>query len=332
MNQKGCQCRVCGMSGRRYLSTSKIAGSTQIKVENRLTTQDIRNKEGFIIDMDGVIYHGKKVLPGALLFVSWLQENGKKFMFLTNSSERSPRELQEKLHRLGIQVSADHFYTSALATARFLAKQKPNGSAYVIGEPGLTSALYEAGFSMNDSNPDYVVVGETRNYSYDKLETAVDLLRRGARLIGTNCDLTDRMDDSFIPACGSLIKPLELASGRAAYFVGKPNPLIMRAALTKLGIRREDAVIIGDRMDTDILAGVESEIRTVLLLSGVTHLADLNQFAYQPDCILPTVGHILQDYDPSNTLTSHLPSSATPTLSATSTLASSTLSKNKTKI
>jgi len=234
-----------------------------------------------------------------LLIIKNLNFNNKKFLFLTNSSERSPRELQEKLARLGIKVSADHFYTSALATARFLSQQKPNGSAFVIGEPGLTSALYDVGYSMNDTTPDYVVVGETRNYNYEKVETAVHLLRRGARLIGTNCDLTDRMEDSFIPACGSLIKPLELASGKNAYFVGKPNPLIMRAALTKLNIRREEAVIIGDRMDTDILAGLQSEIRTVLVLSGVTQERDLEQFSYRPDSILPTVGHIITDDTPS---------------------------------
>jgi len=256
---------------------------------------EIRKQQGFIVDMDGVVYHGKRVLPGALEFVEWLKANNKKFLFLTNSSERSPRELQEKLQRLGIQVTADHFYTSALATARFLSNQRPNGSAYVIGEPGLFSALYEVGYSMNDTNPDYVVVGETRNYNYNMMETAVHLLRKGARLIGTNCDVVDRMDDSFVPACGSLTKPLEMASGKEAYFIGKPNPLIMRAALTKLGIRREEAVIIGDRMDTDILAGIQSEIRTVLVLSGVTNEFDIARFPYLPDAVLPTVGDILND-------------------------------------
>ncbi len=163
--------------------------------------------------VDGVLYHMQKIIPGALDFIAWLKASGKKFLFLTNSSERSPRELQEKLRRLGIEVGQEHFYTSALATAAFLAKQKPNGSAYVIGEPGLTSALYDVGYSMNDSNPDYVVVGETRNYNYSNIEQAVALVRKGARLIGTNCDITDRSLDSFVPACGSLMKPIELASG-----------------------------------------------------------------------------------------------------------------------
>jgi NagD protein len=140
-----------------------------------------------------------------------------------------------------------------------------------------------------------VVVGETRNYNYSMLETAVALVRKGARLIGTNCDITDRSQDSYIPACGSLVKPIELASGRLAYYIGKPNPLIMRAAIKKLGISREEAVIVGDRMDTDILAGIQSEINTVLVLTGVTSLADIPLFAYRPDCILPSAGAILED-------------------------------------
>jgi NagD protein len=168
---------------------------------------------GFVVDMDGVLYHMQRVIPGALDFIGWLQRSGKKFLFLTNSSERSPRELQEKLGRMGIAVDASHFYTSALATASFLHRQKPHGTAYVIGEPGLISALYDVGYSMNDSNPDYVVVGETRHYSYAAMELAVKLVRKGARLIGTNCDITDRSQDSFVPACGALVKPIEMASG-----------------------------------------------------------------------------------------------------------------------
>jgi NagD protein len=282
--------------------TSKVASPSSSSprppssgVSSRLTAAQIRNLKGFIIDMDGVIYHLQKVIPGALDFIAWLKANEKKFLFLTNSSERAPKELSAKLQRMGIDVSPEHFYTSALATAQFLARQKPGGSAYVIGEPGLTSALYDVGYSMNDSNPDYVVVGETRNYNYSLLENAVHLVRKGARLIGTNCDIADRTQDSFIPACGSLVKPIELASGREAYFIGKPNPLIMRAALGKLQISRSEACILGDRMDTDILAGVQSEINTVLLLTGVTSLSDVANFAYRPDCILPSAGHVLTD-------------------------------------
>jgi NagD protein len=262
-----------------------------------IRSADIRSLKGFIIDMDGVVYHHQKLIEGTLEFISWLQRNKKKFLFLTNSSERTPRELQEKLHRMGIHVTSSHFYTSALATASFLARQRRNAisSVYAIGEAGLITALHDAGFSMNDTNPDYVVVGETRSFHYAQMELAVKLVRNGARLIGTNCDITDRSVDGFIPACGSLIKPIELASGRSAYFIGKPNPLMMRAALSKLEVSRQDACIIGDRMDTDILAGIESEIKTVLVLTGVTSLHDLQYFPYRPDCVLPSAYHILSD-------------------------------------
>jgi len=254
--------------------------------------ESIRSKSGFLIDMDGVIYHGNLVLHGVTEFVSWLGSRQKKFLFLTNSSQRSPRELHQKLARLGIQVGEDHFYTSALATAAFLASQKPHGSAYVIGETGLTNALYEVGFTMNEINPDYVVVGETRSYNYDTITLAVRLVLKGARLIGTNPDLTGPSEQGLIPATGSLVAPIELATGAKAYMIGKPNPLIMRHALKKLGCQREEAAIVGDRMDTDIIAGIESEIETILVLTGVTAEADLKRFAYRPDHVLPDVGAI----------------------------------------
>ena len=253
----------------------------------------LREKSGFICDMDGVIYHGDCILPGALEFVDWLKTADKRFLFLTNSSERSPRELKEKLDRLGIQVEASHFYTSAQATASFLASQRPGGSAYVIGEAGLTNAIYEAGFSMNEINPDYVVVGETRSYSYEKIERAVNLVRNGAKLIGTNPDLTDSMGKDIAPATGSLIAPIELATGIKAYFLGKPNPLMMRHGRKILGCSRKETAIIGDRMDTDIIAGIHSSIDTVLVLSGVTTPKDLKKFPYHPRYILSGVGDIL---------------------------------------
>ena len=252
----------------------------------------LRKKKGFICDMDGVIYHGDHLLPGAQDFVEWLKNESKRFLFLTNSSEKSPRELKEKLDRLGIQVEASHFYTSALATASFLASQRPNGSAYVIGEAGLIKALYEAGFSMNEINPDYVVVGESRSYSYEKIERAVKLVRNGAKLIGANPDLTDKMGKDFAPATGALIAPIELSSGIQAYFVGKPNPIMMRHARKLLGCERQDTAIVGDRMDTDIVAGIHSDIDTVLVLSGVTSQEDLNHFAYHPRYVLSGVGDI----------------------------------------
>jgi NagD protein len=253
----------------------------------------IQTKVGFICDMDGVVYHGNTLLPGAKEFIEWLTAAGKKYLFLTNNSERSPRELSEKLRRMGLDVDPQYFYTSAMATASFLASQCPGGSCYVIGEPGLINALCEAGFSMNDASPDYVVVGETQGYNYDRIRRAVQLVRNGARLIGTNPDLTGPTEKGIVPATGALMAPIELASGRKAYYTGKPNPLMMRSALQKLGCRREETAVIGDRMDTDIIAGIEAGIDTILVLSGVTSETDLQRFSYRPHHVFATIGHIV---------------------------------------
>ena len=256
--------------------------------------QKFLNKLGFISDMDGVIYHGNHLLPGVIEFVNWLKSNDKQFLFLTNSSERTPRELQQKLDRLGLDVDESHFYTSAMATASFLSSQCPDGSVYVIGDAGLTKAMYDAGFSMNDSNPDYVVFGETRTYNYEKLEQAIRLVLKGAKLIGTNPDLTGPTERGIVPSTRALIAPIELATNTQAYFIGKPNPLIMRHALKKIGCKREDTIIIGDRMDTDIIAGIESEIETILVLSGVSSLEDIKKFPYKPNYVLNGVADILK--------------------------------------
>ena len=255
--------------------------------------QELQNKKAFICDMDGVIYHGNRIIPHVAEFVDWLLKNDKKFLFLTNSAERSPRELEQKLARMGLRVSEDHFYTSALATASFLASQCPGGSAYVIGEPGLTYALYEAGFSMNDVNPDYVVFGETRSLNYEKIEKAVKLVQNGAKLIGTNSDLTAPSENGIIPACRAMISPIEMTTGKKAYYVGKPNPLMMRHAMKHIDCHRAETAIIGDRMDTDIIAGIESEMDTVLVLSGVSTKESVEQFPYRPRYILRDVGEII---------------------------------------
>jgi NagD protein len=260
---------------------------------NRKIIGSIRARKGFIIDMDGVIYHGNKLLPGVKEFVNWLKTEEKRFVFLTNSSERTPKELKEKLKRLGIEVDVSVFYTSALATAMFLSAQKPRGSAFIIGEAGLINALYNVGYTMNNVDPDYVVMGETRTYSYEKLEHAVNLVLKGARLIGTNPDLTGPTENGIAPATKSLIAPIELSTGRSAYFVGKPNPLMMRNALKKIGCRREESIIIGDRMDTDIVAGIESEIDTCLVLSGITDRETMSEFAYSPHYVLNGVADIV---------------------------------------
>ena len=259
---------------------------------NNLDLTELKNKKAFICDMDGVIYHGNRIIPNVKEFVEWLERSEKNYLFLTNSSERSPRELAQKLKRMGLNVGEEHFYTSALATASFLETQCPGGSVYVIGEPGLTYALYEAGFSMNDVNPDYVVFGETRSLSYEKIERAVRLVMNGAKLIGTNSDLTGPSENGIVPACRALISPIEMTTGKSAYFVGKPNPLMMRHALKKLNCHRIEAALIGDRMDTDIIAGIESELDTVLVLSGVTSVEVMKNFPYRPKYILGSVGEI----------------------------------------
>lgn len=246
----------------------------------------IKSKEGFIIDMDGVIYHGNKLLPGVNDFLNWMETNGKKYLFLTNSSQKTPKELHEKLKRLGINVTEDHFYTSALATASFLASQKPNGSAYIIGDAGLIHALYSAGYTTNNVNPDYVVVGDTNGYNFEKIEQAVNLVIKGARLIGTNPDISGPVENGITPSVKALISPVEIAAGKKAYFVGKPNPLMMRIALKRLGVKREDAIVIGDRMDTDIRCGLESEIDTLLVLSGITSRDEIDNFPYRPQYVL----------------------------------------------
>lgn len=253
----------------------------------------IQNKKGFISDMDGVLYHGDKLLPGVKEFVDWLKKEKKQFLFLTNSSERTPRELQAKMLRLGIEVDKTVFYTSALATAMFLSTQKPRGSAYIIGDAGLINAMYNVGYTMNNIDPDYVVIGETRTYSFEKIEKAINLVLKGARLIGTNPDITGPTETGIAPATRALIAPIEVATGKLAYFVGKPNPLMMRNALKKLGVRREEALIIGDRMDTDIIAGIESEIDTALVLSGITTRKTISDFPYRPHFVLQGVGDIV---------------------------------------
>ena len=249
----------------------------------------LRSKKGFICDMDGVIYHGNKLLPGVKEFVDWLYREEKNFLFLTNSSERSPKELQIKLARMGLEVDESHFYTSALATAKFISSQAPGCSAYVIGGAGLVTALHDAGITMNDVDPDYVIIGEGNTYNYENILKAV---MRGAKLIGTNSDLTGPAEDGIIPACRAMISPIEMATGQKAYFIGKPNPLMMRTGLRILGVHSEDAVMIGDRMDTDIVAGIETGLDTVLVLSGVTDQNEIKKFPYRPRLVLNGVGDI----------------------------------------
>lgn len=255
---------------------------------------DFNIKKGFICDMDGVIYHGNRILPGVVEFINWLHEENKEFLFLTNNSNYTPRELQQKLARMGLDVPEEHFYTSALATASFLSEQAPGCSAYVIGEGGLFNALYDVGITMNDVNPDYVVVGEAKAYSLDTLTKATNLVLKGAKLIGANSDVTGPIENGFMPACRALVAPIEMATGKQAYFCGKPNPLMMHTGLRMLGCHSAEAVIIGDRMDTDILSGMERGVSTVLVLSGCTTREMLDTYAYRPTVVLDGVGDIVR--------------------------------------
>ena len=252
--------------------------------------------------MDGVIYHGDRVLPGAKEFVSWLQKEEKQYLFLTNNSGLTQKELRQKLLRMGLDVSEEHFYTSALATAEFLKLQAPGCSVYAVGEAGLLNALYDAGIMMNDVNPEYVVMGEGRSYSLETLTRAVNLVMKGAKLIGANSDVAGPIENGIAPACKALVAPIEMATGKQAYFCGKPNPLMMRTGLRLLGCHSEEAVIVGDRMDTDIIAGTESGVATVLVLSGISDENTPAKYAYQPTMILSGVGEIVNRAEASSKL------------------------------
>ena len=259
-----------------------------------INTIDFHEKNGFICDMDGVIYHGNRILPGVAEFIQWLHEEKKEYLFLTNNSGYTPKELNQKLSRMGLDVPEEHFYTSALATAAFLREQAPGCSVFAIGEAGLLNALYDAGITMNDVNPDYVVVGEGRTYSLDTLTKATNLVLGGARLIGANSDVSGPIENGIAPACRALIAPIEMATGTIAYFCGKPNPLMMRTGLRLLNCHSADAVMVGDRMDTDIISGMESGMSTVLVLSGVTDRDSLKTYAYRPTLVLNGVGDIVK--------------------------------------
>lgn len=262
-------------------------------MENR-NKIDFNQKKGFICDMDGVIYHGNRILLGVAEFIQWLHDENKEYLFLTNNSGYTPRELQQKLARMGLDVQEEHFYTSALATAAFLKEQSPGCSVFAIGEAGLLNALYDAGITMNDVNPDYVVVGEGRTYSLDTLTKATNLVLQGAKLIGANSDVSGPIENGIAPACRALIAPIEMATGTQAYFCGKPNPLMMRTGLRILGCHSGDAVMVGDRMDTDVISGMESGMSTVLVLSGVSTAETVKTYAYRPTIVLDGVGDIVK--------------------------------------
>jgi NagD protein len=248
---------------------------------------------GYLIDMDGVIYRGSELIPGARQFIGKLLDEDVPFLFLTNNSQRSRRDVATKLNRMGIPIQEKHVFTCAMATARFLARQLPNGTAFVIGESGLMNALHQNGYSIVDSHADYVVVGEGRTLSFELVERAVQLILEGAKLIATNLDPNCPTQTGTRPGCGAVVALLEKATGVKAFSVGKPSPVMMRAARKELGLEAAETTMIGDTMDTDILGGVQLGYRTVLVLSGSTSRDDLKDFAYRPDLIVDSIADLL---------------------------------------
>jgi NagD protein len=248
--------------------------------------------KNYLIDMDGVLVHGSQPIPGANEFIKRLRAAGAPFLVLTNNPIYTPRDLSARLERIGLDVPPEAIYTSALATARFLHSQHPNGTAYVIGEAGLTTAMHDIGYTMTDHDPDYVVVGETTALSYERLTRAVRFVAAGARFVATNPDVSGPGDGGIVPACGAITALIAAASGVKPYFVGKPNPLMMRTALRTLGAHSEESVMVGDRMDTDIIGGTESGMETILVLTGVTRREDVDRFPYRPTRVLGSVAEI----------------------------------------
>jgi NagD protein len=244
---------------------------------------------GFLIDMDGVIYRGADLIPGADTFVGHLLSHQIPFVFVTNNSQRTRRDVAWKLRRMGMPVDDHHVFTCAMATARFLAHQKPNGTAYVIGESGLHQALHENGYTMVDHEPDYVIVGEGRTITFEAIEKAVDMIFAGARLIATNPDPNCPTPHGTRPGCGAIVAMLEKATGIQAFSVGKPSSVMMRMARKELGLSTAETCMVGDTMDTDILGGVQMGYRTILVLSGGTKREDLMRFAYRPDLIVESI-------------------------------------------
>lgn len=248
--------------------------------------------KNYLIDMDGVLISGANLIAGADRFIARLREVNAPFLVLTNNSRYAPRDLSHHLHTLGLEIDEKQIFTSAMATARFLHSQRPHGTAFVIGESGLTSAIHEIGYIITEFNPEYVVLGETMNYNLEQITKAIRLVAAGAHFIATNPDASGPSTEGLVPGCGAMAALIERATGMEAFFVGKPNPLMMRMALNYLGVHSENTVIIGDRMDTDIVAGVQSGIETILVLSGITSEKQIIRFPYVPGSIVESVAEI----------------------------------------
>ncbi|MGY1838022.1 HAD-IIA family hydrolase [Modestobacter sp. SYSU DS0903] len=243
--------------------------------------------------MDGVLVHEGNALPGAAEFLQRLRDRERRFLVLTNNSIFTPRDLSARLARSGLNVPEEFIWTSALATADFLSSQLPGGSAYVIGEAGLTTALYEAGYVLTDTDPDYVVLGETRTYSFEAITRAIRLIGDGARFIATNPDVTGPSPEGPLPATGSVAAMITKATGAEPYFIGKPNPMMFRSAMNRIEAHSESTTMVGDRMDTDVVAGIEAGLDTVLVLTGSTKEADVTRFPFRPGRVLPSIAEVI---------------------------------------
>ena len=247
----------------------------------------------YLMDMDGVLVHEEHLIPGADKLIAELTAKDTPFLVLTNNSIYTQRDLRARLWRTGLDVPETSIWTSALATAKFLNSQRPNGSAFVIGEAGLTTALHEIGYVLTDRDPDYVVLGETRTYSFTAITAAIRLIAQGARFIATNPDATGPSRQGPLPATGSVAALIERATGHAPYFVGKPNPLMMRSALNSVGAHSENTLMIGDRMDTDVRSGLEAGLRTILVLTGISTMDTAERFPYRPSRIIESVADLV---------------------------------------
>jgi NagD protein len=248
--------------------------------------------KNYLIDMDGVLVQGNRLVPGANEFIERLKQHGRKFLVLTNNPMFTPGDLAHRLQSIGLEIQKEQIFTSAMATARFLDSQHPNGKAFVVGESGLTEAIHEVGYILTETNPDYMVLGETFSYNFDRITKAVRHVANGARFIATNPDPTGPTESGIVPACGAMAALIEKATGKSAFFIGKPNPFMMRAAMNYLGVHSEDTIMIGDRMDTDVLAGIQSGLETILVLSGLTSRPQMLDFPYQPKCVFDSVAGI----------------------------------------
>lgn len=248
--------------------------------------------KSYLIDMDGVLVTGMRLIPGADRFIQRLQERDARYLVLTNNSMDTQADLQHRFKIAGLDIPAEHFYTSALATALFLGTQRPHSTVYAIGSAGLITALHDGGFVLTDHEPDYFVLGDTITYSYEQITRAVRLVRAGARFLATSPDTSWTAEAGIAPATGAVARLIEAASGVHPYYIGKPNPLMMRTALRYLDAHSETSIMVGDRMDTDIVSGIESGLETILVLSGVTRREQVQAFAYRPQRIVETVGEI----------------------------------------